>query len=63
MLGSARALSGGVQINAPDNEWSRTREYPPTRPWSSSATPCPTSGALLRKSRRVQRLPDCGRWM
>eukprot|EP00969_Alexandrium_andersonii_P220065 9719312-Alexandrium_andersonii.AAC.1 len=28
MLGSARALSGGVQ-HAPDNDRSRTREYPP----------------------------------
>eukprot|EP00969_Alexandrium_andersonii_P314571 13896199-Alexandrium_andersonii.AAC.1 len=29
MLGSARAIPGGGQLNAPGDDRSRTREYPP----------------------------------
>eukprot|EP00969_Alexandrium_andersonii_P306816 13563418-Alexandrium_andersonii.AAC.1 len=34
----------------------------PARLRSSSATPCPTSVAWLRRLRRVRKLPDFERW-
>eukprot|EP00969_Alexandrium_andersonii_P317743 14036224-Alexandrium_andersonii.AAC.1 len=59
VLGSARVLS-----SMPSTMIGRAHaSILPTRLWSSSVMPCPTSVVWLRRSRHVLKLPDCGRWM
>eukprot|EP00969_Alexandrium_andersonii_P070274 3101627-Alexandrium_andersonii.AAC.1 len=51
LLGSARAPPVGVRSMPPAMRGRALANTPPTHPWSSSAMPCPTSVALLRRLR------------